>query len=158
MEKVFKDYFVSATDEQKKIQNSIFEKIKIKEETAEKLKTINKKIKLILFAEIYCPDCRIFIPFLARFRDENKNIQIEVGKRSGQENEIKKEFGVDKIPTLLKQCGTEYKKIYEEFPDTLKLKMESEPAVLKGQYIHEYRVGRYNLEIEKQLLEKIMEE
>ena len=36
--------------------------------------------------------------------------------------------------------------------------MESEPAVLKGQYIHEYRVGRYNLEIEKQLLEKIMEE
>ena len=112
---------------------------------------------MVLFAEIYCPDCRVFVPFIEKIRKENKNIEIEIKKRSGMEKEAEKDYGVTRIPTLLRQSTSGYIKIYEEFPEVLREKMKKTGAGNTIQLIQEYRIGRYNKEIEKQIVERIIE-
>lgn len=157
MDKEYKTYLNGSTPEHKEIQNSIYGKIELSEESIEKIRAIKKKIKLILFAEVYCPDCRVFVPFIEKIRRENKNIEIEIKKRSGMEKEAEKEYGVTRIPTLLRPTASGYIKIYEEFPEIVMEKLKKNGAGNTIQLIQEYRIGRYNKDIEKQIVERIIE-
>ncbi len=118
MGKDYKSYLQGSTDEHRKIQESIFEKITLSEEGIKKIKEIDRKIKLLVFAEVYCPDCRVFIPFIEKIRAENENIKVEIVKRSGNEDEMEKKYGLTRIPSAVKIENGEKRVIYEEFPET----------------------------------------
>lgn len=155
MGKDYKSYLQGSKDEHRKIQESIFEKITLSEEGIKKIKEIDRKIKLLVFAEVYCPDCRVFIPFIEKIRAENENIKVEIVKRSGNEDEMEKKYGLTRIPSAVKIENGEKRVIYEEFPETLKEKIKDKNGMEKIELITHYRMGKFNIEIEKELIEKI---
>ena len=60
----FEKYLNSEGDtENKERQLKIINKIILSDESVQKIKNINKEIKILAVAEIYCPDCRAVVCF-----------------------------------------------------------------------------------------------
>ncbi len=81
----------------------IYNNIQVNDELLSKIKSIHKKINVLVFAEIWCPDCVINIPALKKISDLNKAIEMKIVSREGNE-EYLNEYKVDgktKTPTFI---------------------------------------------------------
>lgn len=81
----------------------IYNKIEIKRELINKIKTIDKKIYVLVFAELWCPDCIINLPALKKINSLNPNIVFRILPRDGNEEYMDnyKIAGKPKIPTFV---------------------------------------------------------
>ncbi|WP_204260252.1 thioredoxin family protein [Caloranaerobacter azorensis] len=64
----------------------ILNKIRLSDELINKIKIIDKKIKVLVCAEIWCPDCMINVPVLAKMKEYNNNIDISIVEKNGNED------------------------------------------------------------------------
>ena len=150
----FEDYLkfeVTEAEEDKK-QLRIIEKISLSKETEKAIKAIDKDITIIAVAQVYCPDCRATVPFLKKFSDLNSKIKIDYRSR-----EAAKEFFSDtderiKIPTLISYVDGKYKTFWNEFPVVVKKKMDENPENFED-IKYNFRIGKFNAEIEKELVD-----
>ena len=150
----FEDYLkfeVTEAEEDKK-QLRIIEKISLSNETEKAIKAIDKDITIIAVAQVYCPDCRATIPFLKKFSDLNSKIKIDYRSR-----EAAKEFFSDtderiKIPTLISYVDGKYNTFWNEFPAVVKKKMDENPENFED-IKYNFRIGKFNAEIEKELVD-----
>ena len=150
----FEDYLkfeVTEAEEDKK-QLRIIEKISLSKETEKAIKAIDKDITIIAVAQVYCPDCRATVPFLKKFSDLNSKIKIDYRSR-----EAAKEFFSDtderiKIPTLISYVDGKYKTFWNEFPAVVKKKMDENPENFED-IKYNFRIGKFNVEIEKELVD-----
>ena len=150
----FEDYLkfeVTEAEEDKK-QLRIIEKISLSNETEKAIKAIDKDITIIAVAQVYCPDCRATVPFLKKFSDLNSKIKIDYRSR-----EAAKEFFSDtderiKIPTLISYVDGKYKTFWNEFPAVVKKKMDENPENFED-IKYNFRIGKFNVEIEKELVD-----
>ena len=150
----FEDYLkfeVTEAEEDKK-QLRIIEKISLSKETEKAIKAIDKDITIIAVAQVYCPDCRATVPFLKKFSDLNSKIKIDYRSR-----EAAKEFFSDaderiKIPTLISYVDGKYKTFWNEFPAVVKKKMDENPENFED-IKYNFRIGKFNAEIEKELVD-----
>ena len=150
----FEDYLkfeVTEAEEDKK-QLRIIEKISLSNETEKAIKAIDKDITIIAVAQVYCPDCRATVPFLKKFSDLNSKIKIDYRSR-----EAAKEFFSDtderiKIPTLISYVDGKYKTFWNEFPAVVKKKMDENPENFED-IKYNFRIGKFNAEIEKELVD-----
>jgi thiol-disulfide isomerase/thioredoxin len=81
----------------------IINSIKIDEGVLNKIKSITKKVKILAFAELWCPDCQINLPAVNAMTENNNIIEFKIVPREGNENFIEK-YKLDgkvKIPTLI---------------------------------------------------------
>ena len=63
----FQDYLkFSDNEEYSQKQLKIIDKITLSEETEKAVKSINKEIKILCLAQVYCPDCRAIVPFMKK--------------------------------------------------------------------------------------------
>ena len=149
----FEDYLkfeVTEAQEDKK-QLRIIEKISLSKETEKAIKAIDKDITIIAVAQVYCPDCRATVPFLKKFSDLNSKIKIDYRSR-----EIAKEFFPNtdekiKIPTLISYVDGKYNTFWNEFPVVVKKKMDENPENFED-IKYNFRIGKFNVEIEKELV------
>ena len=149
----FEDYLkfeVTEAEEDKK-QLRIIEKISLSKETEKAIKAIDKDITIIAVAQVYCPDCRATVPFLKKFSDLNSKIKIDYRSR-----EAAKEFFLDtderiKIPTLISYVDGKYNTFWNEFPVVVKKKMDENPENFED-IKYNFRIGKFNAEIEKELV------
>ena len=149
----FEDYLkfeVTEAEEDKK-QLRIIEKISLSKETEKAIKAIDKDITIIAVAQIYCPDCRATVPFLKKFSDLNNKIKIDYRSR-----ETAKEFFPNtdkkiKIPTLISYVDGKYNTFWNEFPVVVKKKMDENPENFED-IKYNFRIGKFNAEIEKELV------
>ena len=149
----FEDYLkfeVTEAEEDKK-QLRIIEKISLSKETEKAIKAIDKDITIIAVAQVYCPDCRATVPFLKKFSDLNSKIKIDYRSR-----EAAKEFFSDaderiKIPTLISYVDGKYNTFWNEFPVVVKKKMDENPENFED-IKYNFRIGKFNAEIEKELV------
>ena len=149
----FEDYLkfeVTEAEEDKK-QLRIIEKISLSNETEKAIKAIDKNITIIAVAQVYCPDCRATVPFLKKFSDLNSKIKIDYRSR-----EAAKEFFPDtderiKIPTLISYVDGKYNTFWNEFPVVVKKKMDENPENFED-IKYNFRIGKSNVEIEKELV------
>ena len=149
----FEDYLkfeVTEAEEDKK-QLRIIEKISLSEETEKAIKNIDKDITIIAVAQVYCPDCRANIPFLKKFSDLNNKIKIDYRSR-----ETAKEFFPDtderiKIPTLISYVDGKYNTFWNEFPDVVRKEIDKNPENFED-IKYNFRIGKFNTEIEKELV------
>ena len=149
----FEDYLkfeVTESQEDKK-QLRIIEKISLSEETEKAIKGIDKDITIIAVAQVYCPDCRATVPFLKKFSDLNNKIKIDYRSR-----ETAKEFFPDtderiKIPTLISYVDGKYNTFWNEFPDVVRKEMDKNPENFED-IKYNFRIGKFNAEIEKELV------
>lgn len=81
----------------------IMNNIKIDESIINKIKSITKKINILAFAELWCPDCQINLPAIYTISENNNNVEFKIVPREGNENlmERYKLDGKVKIPTLV---------------------------------------------------------
>ena len=150
----FEDYLkfeVTEAEEDKK-QLRIIEKISLSKETEKAIKAIDKDITIIAVAQVYCPDCRATVPFLKKFSDLNSKIKIDYRSR-----EAAKEFFSDtderiKIPTLISYVDGKYNTFWNEFPVVVKKKMDENPENFED-IKYNFRIGKFNVEIEKELVD-----
>lgn len=81
----------------------IIDSISIEENIVDKIKSITKKINILAFAEIWCPDCQINLPSIDFISKNNNNIELSIVPREGNEvlMEKYKMDGKAKIPTFI---------------------------------------------------------
>lgn len=150
----FEDYLkfeVTEAQEDKK-QLRIIEKIFLSKETEKAIKSIYKDITIIAVAQVYCPDCRATVPFLKKFSELNSKIKIDYRSRK-----TAKEFFPDtderiKIPTLISYVDGKYNIFWSEFPNVVRKEMEENPENFED-IKYNFRIGKFNAQIEKELVD-----
>lgn len=155
-------YLDSDLAEYKEKQEKIYEKIVLDKKNVKKIKSINKIVNLIVFAELYCPDCRALIPYVEKIKSLNSHINISIFPRKGNETFMERHTGTAKIPTVLiedlKKGDETFLPIFVEFPDQIRDELEAiETEEDRESYIYNYRTGKRNSEIEEFIVKKILQ-
>ena len=150
----FEDYLkfeVTEAEEDKK-QLRIIEKISLSKETEKAIKAIDKDITIIAVAQVYCPDCRATVPFLKKFSDLNSKIKIDYRSREAAKEVFSDTDERIKIPTLISYVDGKYNTFWNEFPAVVKKKMDENPENFED-IKYNFRIGKFNAEIEKELVD-----
>ncbi|RKD33736.1 thioredoxin family protein [Thermohalobacter berrensis] len=98
------DEFVNRdNDTYKEKTLEILNSINFTEEQIEKIKSIDKNIKVLICGEIWCPDCMINIPVVEKMRKYNDKIELSIVPRDGNEEYFIKYAPCEKvkIPTFV---------------------------------------------------------
>ena len=152
----FQDYLnFSDNGKYSQKQLKIIDKIELSAETEKTVKSINKEIKILCFAQVYCPDCRAIVPFIKKFSDLNSNIKIDYLPREGHEDLLKKLTDTVKIPTLVSQKEDKLSVFLLEFPNIVQKEMKENPENY-DEIKYDFRIGKYNKEIEKELIDYLI--
>ncbi len=133
----------------------IYNSININKELKNKIKNINRKINILICAEMWCPDCIINVPVIEKIRQLNKNIKISIVEKDGNEEFFKKysyEESV-KIPTFV-FYDEEFDEIgsFIERPSYIKEVQNSNNQPLKIVTMRKYKKGEYVEETLKDIM------
>ncbi|PAB57511.1 thioredoxin family protein [Anaeromicrobium sediminis] len=81
----------------------IYNNAEIQDTIKDMIKSIDEKVNILVFAEIWCPDCMINVPALQKISDENSNFNLSIIPREGNESYLEeyKVGGKAKIPTFV---------------------------------------------------------
>ena len=148
----FEDYLkfeVTEAEEDKK-QLRIIEKISLSAETEKIIKNIDKDITIIAVAQVYCPDCRATIPFLKKFSDLNSKIKIDYRSIHTAKEFFPNTDKKIKIPTLISYVDGKYNTFWNEFPAVVRKEMDENPENFED-IKYNFRIGKFNADIEKEL-------
>lgn len=100
----FKEFLCNNEDEENSQKaRKVYDSIEFDEDIINSIKTIDRKIHILVLAEIWCPDCIINVPVLGKMADINSNLHISIIKREGNQELLQKyrEEGKVKIPTFI---------------------------------------------------------
>ncbi len=148
----FQDYLNDKENrEYSEKQLKIIDKIILSEDTVSKIKGIEKNIKILAVAEVYCPDCRAIVAFLEKFAQLNDKIKIEYSTRDESGELLLKASGQKRIPTLFLDDGINVQLLLVEFPQSVQQEMKESPDRF-DEIKYNFRIGKYNEEIESELL------
>lgn len=81
----------------------VYNGIELDEELISKIESIDKPTYILVFAELWCPDCIINLPAIKKMSDINPNIVFRILPREGNEKYMEnyKIGGKPKIPTFI---------------------------------------------------------
>ena len=124
----------------------IYNNIDLEDDLIERIKEIDVPIYILVFAEIWCPDCMINIPALQKIAHINPNVKISILPREGNEKYMTRYeiAGKPKIPTFV-ILDDEYEEMGAFIENPKKLKEiakqsnEVEVTILR----RKYRKGAY---------------
>lgn len=141
----------NSAEEREKLVNNL-KNIKLSEEAKDEIQAIKERVNVVVFSEGYCPDCVATLPFLERMQQENNNIKVFYYGMKGNEQILEEYTGTARIPTVMTFTeNMEPKGAYIEVPAELSEKMGKLPQEKQREIISEYRNGKYNSLIEKEL-------
>lgn len=151
----FEEFVNMDEDSYKEKTLEILNGIDFNKEFIERIKSIDKKINVLICAEIWCPDCMVNVPVLERMKNINNNIKISIIDRDENEDFLKKFIKGEKvkIPTFIffdedfNVLGT-----FVERPNIVKevYKIGDQTAVIVT--MRKYRKGEYTEETLKDIL------
>lgn len=152
------DDFIKTEDEEsyKEKGLEILDSIDFTEEYIKKIESIDEKINILVYGEVWCVECMISIPAIEKMREYNKNISVSIFNK-----EVKIESGMEleervKLPTFI-VYDKEFNRlgVLKQFPKKLKEIIDSgnESNILV--HIRKYRKGEYVQEVVKDILDII---
>lgn len=149
----FRSYIFNLDEESKHNIMKYYIPININNETKEKIKSIDEKIKILGVVDPTCPDCHVKLPLLEKIISTNNNIELRLVIRKMVNNEMKdyEEEGVVKVPTFV-FMDEDYNIIgtFIEKPEIVK---KSDTDTLEGSQINmKYRAGKLVDETVKEFL------
>lgn len=152
----FNDYLKYGIEEDAGKQTRIIdEKLKLSEESVEAIKNIGKEIKILAVAEVYCPDCRAVVSFTETFARLNSGIKVEyISKEEAKSIELTRK--VERIPALFNLTDGKGEIFLNEFPNAVQKKMKADPENF-DEIKTAFRLGKYNSEIENELVKYFTE-
>ena len=121
------------------------------------VKKIDKEKNIVVFLENRCTDAATLMPFLDKIAYINNNIKLHFCSANENEELLVETFGEKKIPTVVAlNSEMEVSGVYREFPIKVKKLIERNPEkkemIVKG----EFRKGKYNLDIQKDIIELLL--
>lgn len=152
----FKGYLNKNTEEQSAKLLKAYEETKLSKEAESAVKSLKEKVNVVVFSEGYCPDCVVTLPFVKRMEEANSNIKVFYYGMQGNKELLEEYTGTSRIPTVMTFTESmEPKGAYVEVPNELSEKIAKLPQDKQKELVLEYREGKYNELIEKQLLDII---
>lgn len=136
----YEEYLGFNEEKDREKQEKFLADIVINYELSEEIKSINSSKNLLIFAEPYCPDCRVLVAFVERIRKLNHaNINVEYLSRKDNFGKLNMLSENCRIPSVFLVDGIKITKILEEYPeDILKnLTEELRYSYRKGEHIQE---------------------
>ena len=99
----FEEFLSWAEDAYKERMQNILNNIFLDEIVKEKINQIDHKIKILAFAESWCPDCQINLPGVSYIASLSDKIELAIVPREGNEKVMDKYKvnGKPKIPTFV---------------------------------------------------------
>ena len=154
----FTEFVNTDTGSYKEKTLEILDTIEFDEEYIKDIENINTNINILVFGEIWCPDCMINIPVIEKMKQYNGNIDVSIVSKEGNEDFLKKYFVKDhvKIPILI-VCDEKFKElgIFTEHPKKIKeiIDQGNESKIIVA--MRKYRKGEYAQETLKDILDII---
>ena len=153
----FEEYVEKQHDKYGDIQDKTYVNTELSSNAKEKIKRLDKVVHAAIFTEGFCPDCIVTIPFVQRLAEENSNLKVHLFHRSDFEGFLEKAVGCINIPAVITFTeDMDPKGAYVEMPKEL---VEKLPIISNNErkvLVAEYRSGKYNDLIEKDLLDIIL--
>lgn len=115
-----------------------------------------KSARLLVFGEVWCPDCMINMAVLESIHRVNENIEYTVVPREGHEEDLKSltPDGSAKIPTfIVLDSNWEQKAMFLEKPRVVKEVEAGDDQVKRIVVKRDYRKGKYILDTIEELVE-----
>lgn len=99
----FSSFLELASGEDRDITLRFLEKTELKDELVDRIKAIDRDIKVLVLGEIWCPDCRINMPAMEIINRLNPRIDFRIIPREGNEMDFEGYMvdGKVKIPTFI---------------------------------------------------------
>jgi thiol-disulfide isomerase/thioredoxin len=139
-------------EESERLVNNL-NNIKLSKEVYEAAKEIKENVNVVVFSEGYCPDCIATLPFIKRLSEANGKIKVFYYGLKGNEKLLEEYTGTSRIPTIMTfNENMEPKGAYIEVPAELSEKMARLSTDKQKEFVSEYRQGKYNDLIEKELI------
>jgi len=130
----------------------------ISKELKNEILKIEKKIKILVFCEIWCPDCVINVSALEKLHLVNNKVEFMIVGREGNEDTMKIYGDKDKpyIPTFI-IMDEEYNVLgnFIERPISIKKLVDETDQVKRILRMKNYRKGEYIDETIRDILKKI---
>ena len=153
----FEVYVKKQHDKYGDIQDKTYVNTELSSNAKEKIKRLDKVVHAAIFTEGFCPDCIVTIPFVQRLSEENSNLKVHLFHRTDFEGFLEKAVGCINIPAVITFTeDMDPKGAYVEMPKEL---VEKLPIISNDErkvLVAEYRSGKYNDLIEKDLLDIIL--
>ncbi|MFL0267164.1 thioredoxin family protein [Candidatus Clostridium radicumherbarum] len=149
----FKGYLnKNSKEESERLVNNL-DKIELSKEVYDAAKEIKENVNVVVFSEGYCPDCIATLPFIKRLSEVNDKIKVFYYGLKGNEKLLEEYTGTSRIPTIMSFTeNMEPKGAYIEVPAELSEKMARLSNDKQKELVTEYRQGKYNDLIEKELI------
>ncbi len=139
------------------IQDKAYVNTRLSEDTEKKIKTISDPVHAVVFTEGFCPDCIVTIPFIQKMSENNENLKVYFLPKTGYEDFLDSAVASTSIPTIITfDKDMNPKGAYVEVPKVI---AEKRPIISNDErkvLIGDYRSGKYNDLIEKELLDIIL--
>ena len=149
----FQGYLDKCSEEQREKLLKAYEATSLSKETSNEVKNLNTKTNVIVFSEGYCPDCVVTLPFVEKMKEQNENIKVYYYGLQGNKELLEQFTGTARIPTVMSFSeAMEPKGAYIEVPVEIGEKVARVSPDKQKEIILEYRQGKYNDLIEKDLL------
>lgn len=149
----FQGYLNKNSEEQNAKLLAAYENTKLTKETEEAVKELNNIVNVVVFSEGYCPDCVVTLPFVKRMQETNENIKVYYYGLQGYKELLEEMTGTSRIPTVITFTeAMEPKGAYIEVPQEIAEQVARVNSDKQKELIKEYRQGKYNDLIEKELL------
>ena len=153
----FEEYLKKQQKEYGDVQNNAYESTTLSETAKNNIKNLNDTIHVAVFSEGFCPDCIVTIPFIQKLKEENPKLDVHFFPRTGYESFLNEAVGDSRIPTVITfDNSMNPKGAYVEMPKELSSKMISLSLDERKSLVADYRSGKYNDLIEKNLLDIIL--
>ncbi|MTI66537.1 MAG: thioredoxin family protein [Firmicutes bacterium] len=134
----------------------ILNSIEFEDKLIKQIKEIDKKVNVLVCAEIWCPDCMINVPVIQKMKQLNKNIKLSIVEKDGNEAFfIEHSYGENvKIPTFI-FYNEKFEKlgVFIEYPKKIKdiVANGNQPNIIVAK--RKYRKGEYAQETLKDILQ-----
>ncbi|WZL72775.1 thioredoxin family protein [Clostridiaceae bacterium 35-E11] len=151
----FMEFVNQDKDTYKEKTLEIYENIVVDPAVENEIKTVDRLVNVLVFAEIWCPDCMINVPALQKMADINPNFVLAIVSREGNESYMDnyKVNGKPKIPTFVfMDKDFQVQGAFVEQPHIIK---ETEAKGKQVEIIvakRKYRKGEYIVETMKEIL------
>lgn len=153
----FEEYLQKQHDKYGDVQNETYNNTSLSSKTKAYIHNLNETIHVAVFSEGFCPDCIITLPFIQRLKEENSNLKVHFFSRTGFEDFLNEAVGDCRIPTVISFDSSMCPKgVYVEMPKELVSKMSILSMDERKSLVADYRAGKHNDLIEKNLLDIIL--
>ena len=126
-------------------------------EDIKNIKNIKSNINILVITDTFCKDSATTIPFLMKLSELNSKIHVNFLKKEGKEELLQELSGECRIPTIIKlDEKKQMKGKYIEFPQVVREKINGKNEEERNAIVEEVRSGKYNDEIQKEIIKLIL--